>query len=299
VAASVIALVQTSACDSDESTPGAAGGAAGSGANSGTAGAGNGTAIGTGGEGGANAGAPGAGGADSEAGGAGAAGSEAGSAGSEAGGAGGASGEAGGAGSAGSEAGGAGGASGEAGDSGELSLWNGVDLSEWDGDPDVWRVEDGAIVGFQGDTTQNTFLIYRGRSFADFVLRAEIWVEAGGNSGIQYRSTVTDADTWVVGGYQADAADEYWGMLYDELGRGILADASVACLASAAHNQWNRYEIRAEGGTLVHHVNDVECVRFEEDSTDAASEGVIALQYHIPGAFEVRFRALRLTELRR
>jgi hypothetical protein len=40
------------------------------------------------------------------------------------------------------------------------------------------------------------------------VLRAEIWVEAGGNSGIQYRSTVTDADTWVVGGYQADAADE-------------------------------------------------------------------------------------------
>jgi hypothetical protein len=82
-------------------------------------------------------------------------------------------------------------------------------------------------------------------------------------------------------------------------GRGILADASVACLASAAHNQWNRYEIRAEGGTLVHHVNDVECIRFEEDSTDAASEGVIALQYHIPGAFEVRFRALRLTELRR
>lgn len=233
MAASVIALVQTSACDSDESTPGAAGGAAGSGANSGTAGAGG------------------------------------------------------------------AGAAGAAGDGGELSLWNGVDLSEWDGDPDVWRVEDGAIVGFQGDTTQNTFLIYRGRSFADFVLRAEIWVEAGGNSGIQYRSTVTDADTWVVGGYQADAADEYWGMLYDELGRGILADASVACLASAAHNQWNRYEIRAEGGTLVHHVNDVECVRFEEDSTDAASEGVIALQYHIPGAFEVRFRALRLTELRR
>jgi hypothetical protein len=281
VAASVIALVQTSACDSDESTPGAAAGAAGSGANSGTAGAGNGTGIGTGGEGGANAGAPGAGGAGSEAGGAGAAGSEVG-----------------GAGGTGGEAGGAG-AAGAAGDSGELSLWNGVDLSEWDGDPDVWRVEDGAIVGFQSDTTQNTFLIYRGRSFADFVLRAEIWVEAGGNSGIQYRSTVIDADAWVVGGYQADAADEYWGMLYDELGRGILTDASAACLASAAHNQWNRHEIRAEGGTLVHHVNDVECIRFEEDSTDAASEGVIALQYHVPGAFEVRFRDLRLTELRR
>jgi hypothetical protein len=30
-------------------------------------------------------------------------------------------------------------------------------------------------------------------------------------------------------------------MLYDELGRGILADASATCLASAAHNQWNRY----------------------------------------------------------
>ena len=57
-------------------------------------------------------------------------------------------------------------------------------------------------------------------------------------------------------------------------------------------------EIRAEGNTLVHHVNDVECVRFEEDSTEAAADGVIALQYHVPGAFEVRFRDLRLTELR-
>ena len=157
----------------------------------------------------------------------------AGTAGSETGGVGTAGSETGGVGTAGGEAGGAGAG---AGGNGELSLWNGVDLSEWDGDPDVWRVEGGAIVGFQRDTRQNTFLIYRGRTFADFVLRAEIWVEAGGNSGIQYRSTLTDASAWVVGGYQADAADEYWGMFYDELGRDILAGSSAACLASAAHD---------------------------------------------------------------
>jgi len=44
--------------------------------------------------------------------------------------------------------------------------------------------------------------------------------------------------------------------------------------------------------------NDVECARFEEVSMEAAADGVIALQYHVPGAFEVRFRELRLTELR-
>jgi hypothetical protein len=288
VLTSMLALVQASACDSDERRPdaeAAGAGEAGRGAAAGTsAGGGSGVSTGTAGEGGANAGATGGAGTAGSEGGTGALGGDAGGAG--------------GSGESASEAGSAG-AAGTAGGGGELSLWNGVDLSEWDGEPDVWRVEDGAIVGFQSETTQNTFLIYRGRTFADFVLRAEIWVEAGGNSGIQYRSTLTDAAAWVVGGYQADAADEYWGMLYDELGRGILADASAACLASAAHDQWNRYEIRAEGGTLVHQVNDVECVRFEEDSAEAPIEGVIALQYHLPGAFEVRFRDLRLTELPR
>src|SRR5688500_18882641 len=124
VVASVLALAPASACSSDESRPDAEAGATGE------AGGGNGSSLGTAGEGGSNAGAPfGEGAAGSEAGGMGAAGGEAAT-----------DGEAGGVGATGGEAGDAG-AAGAAGGNSELSLWNGTDLSEWDGDPDVWRVE--------------------------------------------------------------------------------------------------------------------------------------------------------------
>ena len=55
---------------------------------------------------------------------------------------------------------------------------------------------------------------------ADFVL-----VDGKGNSGIQYRSkqSVRGANKWVVKGYQADIGKGWFGKLYEEGGRGVLA----------------------------------------------------------------------------
>src|SRR4029077_10250488 len=70
----------------------------------------------------------------------------------------------------------------------------------------------------------NTFLIWRDGTTEDFELRCSYRM-VGGNSGIQYRSKVVDEQNWVVGGYQADfeAGKTYSGILYEERGRGILA----------------------------------------------------------------------------
>src|SRR5690606_36888037 len=105
------------------------------------------------------------------------------------------------------------------------SLFNGRDLEGWDGNPQFWRVEEGAIVGQttrDNPTRGNTFLIWRRGEVGDFVLRLKYKIE-GGNSGIQYRSR--EASQWVIGGYQADidASQTYTGILYEERGRGILA----------------------------------------------------------------------------
>ena len=183
---------------------------------------------------------------------------------------------------------------------GGREIWNGRDLSEWDGDPRIWRVEGGAIVAYAPTYTigTNTFLIYRGGKFRDFVLSGEIWVQSPYNSGFQYRSTVVDPARWAVFGYQADAGENYWGMLFDEGGgRGILATTSAACLQSAGYDRWNAYEITASGTRLVHEVNGFVCVDFQDVAEDRAIDGVIALQYHSPAGFEVRFRNLRLQEL--
>lgn len=73
---------------------------------------------------------------------------------------------------------------------GYTQIFNGVDLKGWDGDPETWHVEEGAIVG---DSTvehplANSYISYRDIEAKDFDLKLEIRVEHGGGSGIQYRS---------------------------------------------------------------------------------------------------------------
>ncbi len=69
-------------------------------------------------------------------------------------------------------------------------LFDGVSLSDWEGDPTVWRVEDGAIVG---ESTKekpvfNTYVWRKDVIVKNFDLKLEIKCEIGGGSGIQYRS---------------------------------------------------------------------------------------------------------------
>ena len=104
---------------------------------------------------------------------------------------------------------------------GWISLFNGTDLTGWDGDPKVWSVKDGCISGKAEKVDGNTFLIFK-HTFSNFILEAECMLIKGSgftNSGIQYRSKVVNPAKWVVHGYQADIGEGYWGDNYDEGGR--------------------------------------------------------------------------------
>ena len=101
-------------------------------------------------------------------------------------------------------------------DSGNLkSLFNGKDLTGWDGDPDLWSVKDGVL---HGETTEqipakgNTFIIWKDSLVKDFELRLSFRCNATNNSGIQYRSKhITDdniKNKWVVRGYQHELRNE-------------------------------------------------------------------------------------------
>src|ERR1700722_1299973 len=61
-------------------------------------------------------------------------------------------------------------------DTGFHAIFDGKSMSGWDGDPDSWRVENGALVGqttTEKQPKQNTFLIWRGGSPADFELKCD------------------------------------------------------------------------------------------------------------------------------
>src|SRR3954454_348347 len=73
---------------------------------------------------------------------------------------------------------------------GYVSLFDGVSLKGWDGNPKFWRVEDGAIVGESTveRPSGNSYLAYRGVDAHDFTLTLDMKVNSPGGICIQYRS---------------------------------------------------------------------------------------------------------------
>ncbi len=215
---------------------------------------------------------------------------------------------------------------------GEVQLFNGQDLTGWDGSPDLWSVKDGAIIG---KTTKevpakgNTFLIWKGGDVGDFEFTCKFKMVPGAegfaNSGVQYRSKIVDPKYWVVGGYQADmeAGKTYTGILYEEKMRGILAtrgqtvtikdgetagkpkiEVTGTCgnsdeiQATVKNNEWNDYKIVAKGNHLQHFVNGKQTVDVTDNSSQAAKTGVLALQLHAGKPMEVQFKDLVLKPIK-
>lgn len=217
------------------------------------------------------------------------------------------------------------------------SLFNGKDLSEWDGNSKLWSVKDGTITGITGsdaDTkiNHNTFLVWKGGDVADFELRLSYRIEKG-NSGIQYRSKVTENGKFgpIVGGYQADfeAGKTYSGILYEERGRGILAQRGQKTVikeveetkdgktqkktkvevtgsvgdtkeiqAKIKDEDWNDYVVIAKGNHLQHFINGQQTVDvIDEQPAKAAKSGALALQIHVGPPMVVQFKNIRIKNL--
>jgi hypothetical protein len=112
---------------------------------------------------------------------------------------------------------------------GQQNLFNGKDLSGWEGLAGFWSVEDGAITGkttAEHQPPANTFLVWKGGEVSNFELTLKVKLTGNNdkgwaNSGVQVRSKLMDPETFVVGGYQGDiATDQHYGHLYEERMRG-------------------------------------------------------------------------------
>jgi hypothetical protein len=175
-------------------------------------------------------------------------------------------------------------------------LFNGKDLTGWvtPQDKSLFTVEDGEIVGrTEGKLKKNEFLA-TAKSYGDFVLKAKVKIR-NGNSGIQFRSKRTEDG--VVSGPQADVADGYWGLLYEERGRGILERyPAKKANALVKKGDWNEFVIAAKGQHVTIDFNGTRII----DRTDAKfdKDGIIALQVHVwPEPMEVRFKDIEIKEL--
>ena len=211
-------------------------------------------------------------------------------------------------------------------------LFNGKDLTGWDGDPRLWSVKDGVL---RGETTKdnpakgNTFIIWKDGTVKDFDLRLSFRMNAANNSGIQYRSRhITEgkvSNNWVVRGYQHELRNEKKfpntsSFIYDEggkRGRMCLVGERAVWTADGKKevketfvtqeafdklmrlDDWNDVVIIAKGKNVKHYLNGQLVVDFtDEDPKLAQSEGVLALQLHAGAPMWVEFKNIRLKQIK-
>ena len=182
-------------------------------------------------------------------------------------------------------------------EAGFVPLFNGQDLAGWDGDPFLWKVEDGMIVGRSPGIAYNDFLTTT-KDYSDFVLRFQIHLVSNvGNSGVQIRSRRVPGSMEMIG-YQADVGPTWWGSLYDESRRRVtLAQPSEATVRrSLKLDAWNDYEVEAIGKRIVLRLNDIVTVDYTEADDALEQTGLIGLQVHSGPPLEVRFRNIRIQE---
>lgn len=197
-------------------------------------------------------------------------------------------------------------------------LFNGKDLTGWEGNPELWTVEDGCITGKTTGPEQlayNQFLIWRGGEVKNFELRVQVKV-TGNNTGIQYRSKeLTEVGKWSIGGYQCDIhpAAPNNAMVYEERGRGIICQNGQSVVidpqggkwlvaerdpVAADVAQWNEYTVIAQGNHLIHKLNGkvtIDLVDHDEKALSLA--GLLAFQIHRGPAMQVQIKDVMFKEL--
>jgi hypothetical protein len=211
-------------------------------------------------------------------------------------------------------------------------IFNGKDLTGWDGDPRLWSVKDGVIHGettAENPTKGNTFLIWKDGTTKDFELRLSFRCNASNNSGIQYRSKhFTDAkaaNKWVLRGYQHEIRNEVnlpsvAGFIYDEggkRGRICLVGEKAVWNAGAGKkveetlidaagykelfklDQWNEVVIVAKGNHIQHYLNGRLILDFTDaDPALALRDGSLGLQLHAGKPMWAEYKDIRIKELK-
>jgi len=208
---------------------------------------------------------------------------------------------------------------------GFVSLFNGKDLTGWEGLPGYWSVKDGVIDGSETkeNSVQTDLILSASKehpeAFANFEFHIK-WqmVSKDGNSGVQFRSVINNAKDLHAGGYQADidSGGKYTGSIYEESGsaggRGTMSSRGEKTTWDAdnkRHNEplsesnealhnvlkntgdWNDIVLIVNGNHVQYKINGHLMTELIDESPKAVLKGgVIALQMHKGFTMDIQFK---------
>jgi hypothetical protein len=162
-----------------------------------------------------------------------------------------------------------------------ITLFNGKDLTGWEGHEKYWSVEDGTIVGKNSEPIKVSTYLLTKRNFSDFRLIATVkLVKSEMHSGIAFwgRLAPEEHDPYTYAGHLV-MFPSGWGM-YDLYGRkGLPVDAAPAKKVGKQHED-NKLEILAQGNRVRVAVNGAQVIDWRDPLPDRIKEGPIGLQLH-------------------
>ena len=184
-----------------------------------------------------------------------------------------------------------------------VPIFDGRTLDGWEGNPQLWHVEDGMLTG--GSLTEkvahNDFLATV-KSYANFDLRLKLKLSGTDgfiNSGVQIRSLRVPGSP-EMSGYQVDYGKGWYGKLYDESRRNkVIAESTDQKAATAAikEGDWNEYRIRTDGAHIQSWINGVPALDYTEADPQIAQDGHIGIQIHGGGKAQVQVKEITIEEL--
>jgi hypothetical protein len=188
-----------------------------------------------------------------------------------------------------------------------IKLFNGKDLSGWEGYKDLWSVEDGEIVGRNNSPVKYSTYLLTTQKFRDFrlVLSSKLDKKSEMHSGVALWGKVFTTPDKVTDPKSSRTEFTYQGHLvmfpsgygmYDLYRRGGLkVDGKPAQKVGKQHD-WNDIEILAIGNRIQVAINGTAVVDYTEPMPETIMDGPIGLQLHsLDMPQEVRFKGLVLT----
>tara|TARA_X000001036_G_scaffold128086_1_gene121162 strand:- start:256 stop:855 length:600 start_codon:yes stop_codon:yes gene_type:complete len=177
-----------------------------------------------------------------------------------------------------------------------LDLFNGKNLEGWTVyGTEKWYVNNGELICESGPDKNYGYLATN-KYYDDFELVLEFKQEANGNSGVFFRSTLEGT---IISGWQVEVAPpkDKTGGIYESYGRGWLIKPPAETDNVLQMGEWNTLKIVAQGDQVSTWLNNIPMVTIN-DYLIGKGKGSIALQIHDGGGIKVKWRNIKITELK-
>lgn len=180
--------------------------------------------------------------------------------------------------------------------SSQKKIFNGKNLNGWTiHGTEKWYVANGELVCESGPDKQYGYLSTN-KQYKNFILTLNFKQEANGNSGVFFRSSIEGVK---ISGWQVEVApiNSHTGGIYESYGRGWLIQPDAEAEKKLKVGEWNEMKIQVIGDEVTTWLNGHQMV-YIKDEKIGKGQGFVALQIHDGGGIKVRWKNLKIKELK-